>query len=849
MNNNLVILLKDMYKAFHPFAYKPGTAYVYSNMTNRFGKYSNVKGNTKVMSIGQQAYVKEFLINRFNEFFETPLPEVLETYQKVIGNTLGKEIETSHIAALHNLGYVPLRMKGIEEGTMVPYGVPHITITNTIAGFGWLVNMLETLMSAQIWPVQTAATTAYHYKKNFVKASVETGLSSEMVPFMGHDFSYRGMMGTEAASLTGFGHLASFAGSDTIPAGLFAEKYYNVQFGKDLVMASVDATEHSVMCSYGTEGELESIEHLMDNVSPTGILSIVSDTWDFWKVVTEYLPQLKDKIMERDGTIVIRPDCYDDKTQVLTDSGFKLFKDLSDQDLVATVHEDGAYTFTKPLKYVNQNYKGKMYHFKDHHGKVDLMVTPNHRMIVERNGKEEVILAEDMLEKGNHTLTMTRSGEQDIFYRHLTNYERLMIAFQADGSYQTGTNKVRFSFSKQRKMDRLESLLNEQEISFSKYYLSDGRVEYNVNVPADDFTKDFSWVETSKVSYIYAKQFIEELSYWDATRRDDLRFKFDTTNQEVIKTVELLAIAAGYGILVSECEDSRSEKFQKVYTAHIMKNNKVGGQSWSKVEKDYEGTIHCVQVSSGKLIVKRNRCTMVCGNSGDPVQILCGYTYDNCVYSCQEEVFEKYDYEEVVPEVVMLKGVWRKLHRSSLDGRVDLGDSVIPHEVKGLIECLWDIFGGTITEQGYKLLDPHIGAIYGDSITLERQEQIIERLMKKGFVPSVVLGIGSYTYQYVTRDTHGSAVKATAIKMDGGHEWTPIFKDPKTDSKKKSAKGLMNVDYNSEGVMQLFDNVSEYSEQQGLLETIFEDGKLVKETSLTEIRERVNIQINEELGL
>jgi nicotinamide phosphoribosyltransferase len=104
-------------------------------------------------------------------------------------------------------------------------------------------------------------------------------------------------------------------------------------------------------------------------------------------------------------------------------------------------------------------------------------------------------------------------------------------------------------------------------------------------------------------------------------------------------------------------------------------------------------------------------------------------------------------------------------------------------EIKGLIECLWDIFGGTSTDKGYKLLDDHIGTIYGDAITLKPQRQILQRLMDKGFASKVVLGIGSYSYQYVTRDTHGSAVKATSIVKNGKR--IAIFNVPKTDTKKK----------------------------------------------------------------
>ena len=143
------------------------------------------------------------------------------------------------------------------------------------------------------------------------------------------------------------------------------------------------------------------------------------------------------------------------------------------------------------------------------------------------------------------------------------------------------------------------------------------------------------------------------------------------------------------------------------------------------------------------------------------------------------------------------------------------------------------------------MLDEHIGAIYGDAITLERQRIILQRLMDKGFASKIVLGIGSYSYQYVTRDTHGSAVKATSIVK--GKERLAIFKDPKTDKKKKSAKGLIKVDYNEQGVITAYDDVSEEEERQGLLEVVFEDGKLIKFQTLAEIRARVDVHINEVL--
>ena len=158
------------------------------------------------------------------------------------------------------------------------------------------------------------------------------------------------------------------------------------------------------------------------------------------------------------------------------------------------------------------------------------------------------------------------------------------------------------------------------------------------------------------------------------------------------------------------------------------------------------------------------------------------------------------------------------------------------HERDGLITTLGKIFGTTQTDRGLAL-DSHIGAIYGDSITLERQDQIISGLEAKGLVPDVVYGIGSFTYQYVTRDTHGSAIKATAIGMSDG-SFVAICKDPKTDKKKKSAKGFLRVDL-VDGEYVLTDNVP-LELEGGELELVFKDGEIIKETSLQEIRSRID---------
>jgi nicotinamide phosphoribosyltransferase len=162
-------------------------------------------------------------------------------------------------------------------------------------------------------------------------------------------------------------------------------------------------------------------------------------------------------------------------------------------------------------------------------------------------------------------------------------------------------------------------------------------------------------------------------------------------------------------------------------------------------------------------------------------------------------------------------------------------------EQKGVIELLWDVFGGSINDKGFKELDPHIGAIYGDSITVERATNICERLKIKGFASTnVVLGIGSYTYQYNTRDTFGFAMKATYGEVDGvGRE---IFKDPITDDgTKKSAKGLMKI-IKENDTYKLIDQVNWEEEKTGELKEIFRDGKLLIDLSLEEIRKQMKMK-------
>jgi nicotinamide phosphoribosyltransferase len=374
-------------------------------------------------------------------------------------------------------------------------------------------------MSAILWQPITSATIARQYRKILTEWASKTSDIPEFVDWQGHDFSFRGMAGLESAMMSGAGHLLSFTGTDTIPALLFLEKYYTANVEKELVGGSVSATEHSVMCAGGKDGEFETFERLITEIYPSGIVSIVSDSWDLWRVLTEYLPRLNDVIVARDGKVVIRPD------------------------------------------------------------------------------------------------------------------------------------------------------------------------------------------------------------------------------------------------------------------------------------------------------------------SGDPVDIICGKPYRDI-----DELSDKYITSG--PNLFRFNGKFYTFF--------DKFNEVEGPEIKGVIELLWDTFGGTINSKGYKQLDPHIGAIYGDSITLERADEICRRLEAKGFASTnIVFGIGSFTYQYNTRDTFGMAMKATWVNVNG--ESREIFKDPITDDgTKKSAKGLLKVKKNADGKYELHDRVTyEESIYDTDLELVFQNGKLVKEQSLSEIRNRL----------
>lgn len=306
------LLLNDFYKQSHANMYAPGTQTVYSTWTWRASRMENVD---KVVAFGFQGFIKEYLINYFNDhFFNKRRSTVINEYADTLIKTLGPngvEANVKRAEELWELGYLPLQIYAVPEGSLIPIRTPMMAFWNTDPRFYWLTNYIETLLSAELWQPMTSATIAYGYKKSLIEWCKKTDGLSPMVEFQGHDFSFRGMCGWSAAAKSGAGHLLSFCGTDTIPAISYLQKYYGADLDKELVGTSIPASEHSVAESYGDTNEREYFRHIIEDVYPDSIVSIVSDTWDFWKVITDTVPSLKDTIVNSNSRLVIRPDSGD----------------------------------------------------------------------------------------------------------------------------------------------------------------------------------------------------------------------------------------------------------------------------------------------------------------------------------------------------------------------------------------------------------------------------------------------------------------------------------------------------------------------------------------------------------
>ena len=320
------LLLKDFYKAVHSEMLNPGMTKSVSYYTPR---KSRVNRWPKVVNFGLQMFIKNWLIDEFNEnFFNRPEDEVVAEYKRVLDNAMGKDIyDINKVRKLHKLGYLPIEIISIPEGVEVPMRCPIFGITNTHDEFAWLPQALESLISAEVWYPMITATVGHTYRQIVDKYYDLT--CDDNIPHrraLGN-FDFRGDMGVDAALKAAAGWLMSFVNTATVPAIPFMEQMYNCDCTKEEVGFGAVSTEHFVMCSnFAADGDERTfLKRLLTELYPNTSFSCVCDSYDYWNVVENILPSLKDEIMTHNGCFLVRGDSGD-CVDVVTKTVFKLWE-------------------------------------------------------------------------------------------------------------------------------------------------------------------------------------------------------------------------------------------------------------------------------------------------------------------------------------------------------------------------------------------------------------------------------------------------------------------------------------------------------------------------------------------
>lgn len=319
------MLLIDFYKAVHAEMLPVGITKSVSYFTPRM---SRVDRWDKVVMFGLQGFIKTYLIDYFNDnFFAKTFEEVTSEYKRIMDHTLGKETyKLEKIEKLHKLGYLPIEIVALPEGTRVPMHVPMFGITNTHPDFAWLPQALESLISAESWHPMIAATVGATYREIVDKYYYHT--CDDNIPrarALGA-FDFRGEECTESAIKAGAGWCLSFLNTATVPTIPYLEAMYNCDCTKEPVAFGSPSTEHSVMCSnYAVDGEeITLLRRLLTEIYPNTSFSAVLDSYDYWNVIDNILPQLKKEVLEHNGCMLMRGDSGD-CVEVVTKTVFKLW--------------------------------------------------------------------------------------------------------------------------------------------------------------------------------------------------------------------------------------------------------------------------------------------------------------------------------------------------------------------------------------------------------------------------------------------------------------------------------------------------------------------------------------------
>ncbi|ELR98097.1 nicotinate phosphoribosyltransferase [Gloeocapsa sp. PCC 73106] len=291
-----LVLLTDSYKISHYRQYPAGTSEVYSYFESRGGAYN------EVVFFGLQYYLKKYLSTRITQ---EQIEEAAAICTQHFGDaSLFNRQGWEHILKYHD-GYLPVSIKAVPEGMVIPTKNVLMTIENTDPAAYWLTNYLETLL-VQVWYGCTVATNSREMKRHLLKALDRSGDPST-IAFKLHDFGFRGVSSVETAAVGGAAHLVNFMGTDTIAGIIMAREYY----GAEMPGFSIPAAEHSTITSWTREQETAAYENMLE-VYPEGFVAVVSDSYDIFNACRNiWGDTLREKVLTREGTLVIRPDSGD----------------------------------------------------------------------------------------------------------------------------------------------------------------------------------------------------------------------------------------------------------------------------------------------------------------------------------------------------------------------------------------------------------------------------------------------------------------------------------------------------------------------------------------------------------
>lgn len=327
-NKTNPMLLIDFYKAVHAEMLPKNITKSVSYFTPRM---SRVKRWDKVVMFGLQGFIKTYLIDYFNEeFFDKPFEEIIYEYKRIMDASLGKDAyKIDKIESLHKLGYLPIEIVALPEGTIIPMHVPMFGITNTHKDFAWLPQSLESLISAEMWHPMLAATVGMTYRgivNHYYDLTCEDNIPRSKA--LGA-FDFRGEECLESAVKAGAGWCLSFLNTATVPTIPYLEKNYFCDCTKESVAYGSPSTEHSVMCSnYAVDGdEITLLRRLLTEIYPNTSFSAVLDSYDYWNIIDNILPQLKTEIMNHNGCMLMRGDSGD-CVEVVTKTVFKLWEEF-----------------------------------------------------------------------------------------------------------------------------------------------------------------------------------------------------------------------------------------------------------------------------------------------------------------------------------------------------------------------------------------------------------------------------------------------------------------------------------------------------------------------------------------